>query len=132
MIQKTKEKHDKFTRKVLKCTYSSTGITSSSPVVVVTMFLCVNITPFGVPVEPLVYISIAKSLGEGGSGLETARISRYSIFLHRIFAYSLEQFLKNFVTKVNLENYATDLQGSFYMLWSHSARSILGDKKNII
>lgn len=52
-------------------TYSSTGIQSRSPVAVVTMFLWVNNTPFGIPVEPLVYMITAKSLGAGGSGLET-------------------------------------------------------------
>lgn len=42
------------------------GIASENPFKVLTIFSCVNITPLGTPVEPLVYIIMAVSLDLGG------------------------------------------------------------------
>ncbi|GFY00577.1 uncharacterized protein TNCV_2139741 [Trichonephila clavipes] len=47
--------------------FSDNGIQSSSPAVVVTMFLWDRTTPLGVPVDPLVYIRMAVLCGSGGS-----------------------------------------------------------------
>lgn len=45
--------------------YPSPGILSHCPVIPAIKFLCIIITPLGLPVEPLVYMTKARSVGTG-------------------------------------------------------------------
>lgn len=70
--------------------YPSPGILSHCPVIPAIKFLCIIITPLGLPVEPLVYITKAKSVGTGLLGRMFATKSRRKTV---IYSYLLSKLL---------------------------------------
>lgn len=70
--------------------------TSENPFKVVTIFSCVNITPLGTPVEPLVYMIIAVSAALGITGSKKfIYISKYKYYIILDFTTEGEFLLFN-------------------------------------